>query len=171
MATQNKQRTTQAHGIYDKGTLLVNSVFKRQANIALVLVVALITLVLGWWVAIAPQLLDKPKAGSVIAYYENDYQRYAVDELTRTDRLEQWSCLHELWRLESNWRPAALNKSSHAYGIAQLKPTTWKLVGFKQSEDGYTQVDAGLKYIGRHYGNGSGNICRAYAHHLANGWY
>jgi hypothetical protein len=146
----------------------MNGVFKRHANIALVLVVALITLLLNWWVNIAPELTEKTKAGTVIAYYENDYQRYAVDELTRTNRIEQWACLHELWRLESNWRPAALNKSSYAYGIAQLKPETWKLVGFKQTEDGYTQVDAGLAYIQRHYG---GNICRAHAAHLSQGWY
>jgi hypothetical protein len=146
----------------------MSEVFKRQANIALVLVVSLTTLVLGWWVNNAPNQTDTQKAGTVIAYYDNDYQRYAVDELTRTNRLEQWSCLHELWQLESNWRPKALNKSSHAYGIAQLKPTTWGLVSFKQTDDGYTQVLAGLKYIERHYG---GNICRAYAAHLAQGWY
>jgi hypothetical protein len=147
----------------------MREVFKRQANIALVLVVSLVTLLLAWWMSTVPQLLDsKPKAGTVIAYYDNDYERYAVDELTRTNRLEQWSCLHELWQLESNWRPTALNKDSHAYGIAQLKPVTWVLVKFKQTSDGYTQVDAGLAYIQRHYG---GNICGAYAAHLAQGWY
>ena len=110
-----------------------------------------------------------PPHGKVIAYYQNDYQRYAVDKLIEQDKLEQYSCLYELWTLESNWRPLALNKSSKAMGIAQLLPRTWKLIEVKPTINGYEQVDAGLKYIDRHYGKGG--ICRAYAHHLAEGWY
>lgn len=109
-----------------------------------------------------------PLAGQVIAYYTNDYQRYAIEELTKDGRLQQWSCLHDLWVRESNWRPEALNKSSKALGIAQLMPVTWGLVGHKPTADGYAQVDAGLAYIERKYG---GNICKAYASSLSRGWY
>ena len=115
------------------------------------------------------QQFVSPPHGKVVAYYQNDYQRYAVDKLIEHDDLEQYSCLYELWTLESNWRPEALNKSSKAMGIAQLMPNTWKIIKVKPTINGYLQVDAGLKYIDRHYGKGG--ICRAYAHHLAKGWY
>jgi hypothetical protein len=130
--------------------------------------VVIITLVF----AFAPRtkvFVHQPQ-GQVIAYYTNDYQRYAIDELTKQNKLEQYPCLYELWQRESNWRPAALNKSSHALGIAQLLPNTWKILNVKPTKDGFKQVLVGLRYIDRHYGK-TGGICRAYAHHLAMGWY
>jgi len=84
--------------------------------------------------------------------------------------LEQYPCLFELWIEESNWRPKARNKSSGALGIAQLMPDTWININVKPTLNGYAQVDAGLAYIERKYGK-KGAICRAYAHHLAVGWY
>ena len=113
--------------------------------------------------------LVKPPHGRVIAYYQNDYQRYAIDKLVESDMLEQYPCLYELWTRESNWRPKALNKSSKALGIAQLMPATWVNIKVKPTKDGMKQVDAGLRYIKHRYGNKG--ICRAYAHHLAKGWY
>ena len=107
-------------------------------------------------------------AGEVVAYYENEYQRYAVDMLIQMDKLEQWSCLYTLWTKESIWRTRALNKKSGAYGIAQFMPVTWKLVGFKRTDDGFIQVEAGLAYIQRKYG---GNICKALGSNLSRGWY
>jgi hypothetical protein len=115
------------------------------------------------------QQFVSPPQGKVIAYYHNDYQRYAIDQLTKQDNLEQYPCLYELWTKESLWNPKSLNKSSKALGIAQLLPSTWKLIKVKPTINGYEQVDAGLKYIDRHYGKG--NICKAYAHHLAKNWY
>lgn len=111
----------------------------------------------------------QPK-GKIIAYYNNDYQRYAIDKLTNLDMIEQYPCLFELWTEESNWRPKARNKSSGALGIAQLMPETWKNINMKPTLDGYKQVDAGLAYIERRYGK-NGGICRAWAHHLAKNWY
>ena len=110
-----------------------------------------------------------PPYGKVIAYYQNDYQRYAIDKLVESDMLEQYPCLYELWTRESNWRPKALNKRSKALGIAQLMPATWVNIKVKPTKDGYKQVDAGLRYLKHRYGNKG--ICRAYAHHLAKGWY
>ena len=112
-----------------------------------------------------------PPYGKVIAYYQNDYQRYAIEQLTKKDKLEQWSCLYELWTRESNWRPKAKNKTSSAMGIPQLLDGTWKNIGLKPTWDGMKQVDAGLKYLEHRYGNTRNNICKAYAHHLAKGWY
>ena len=108
--------------------------------------------------------------GTVVAYYKNDYQRYAIDKLVEMNRLEEYPCLYELWVEESNWRPEALNKSSKALGIAQLKPSTWINLNIKPTHDGYKQIDAGLIYINQHYGK-TNSICKAYAHHLAMNWY
>jgi membrane-bound lytic murein transglycosylase MltF len=112
----------------------------------------------------------KPPHGKVIAYYQNDYQRYAIDKLIEQDNLEQYPCLYELWMRESNLRPEAKNKKSSAMGIPQLLNSTWKNIGVKPTWDGKKQVEAGLKYLDRRYGK-TGGICRAYAHHLAKGWY
>lgn len=111
-----------------------------------------------------------PPKSEVIAYYNNDYQKYAIGQLVKQNKLEQYPCLFELWMRESNWRPAAVNKRSKASGIAQLQPSTWKLLKLQPTKDGFKQVDAGLKYLDRHYGTTRG-ICKAYAHHLALGWY
>lgn len=119
-------------------------------------------------VSVTPSVKDGDVAGTVIAFYENDYQRYAVELLTQMDKLEQWSCLYTLWTRESNWNPRSLNRKSGAYGIAQFMPETWKLVGFKRTSDGFIQVEAGLAYIQRKYG---GNICKALGSNLSRGWY
>lgn len=118
-------------------------------------------------VPVAP--LDRGRvAGQVIAYYENEYQQHAVNLLTRKGKIEQWPCLYLLWTRESNWNPRSLNSESGAYGIAQFMPETWKLVGFKRTSNGFTQVEAGLAYIKRKYG---GNICKALGSNLSRGWY
>lgn len=131
------------------------------------------TIIIGLLIAFKPiaQITEvvHPNKGVVVAYYQNDYQRFAIDELIKRDNLEQYPCLFELWTKESNWRPAALNKSSKASGIAQLMPKTWVNIEVKPTTDGKKQVSAGLKYIEHRYGKNG--ICRAYAHHLAKGWY
>lgn len=111
-----------------------------------------------------------PPKSEVIAYYNNDYQRYAIGQLIKQNKLEQYPCLFELWTRESNWRPNAKNKRSGATGIAQLLPATWVNIKVKPTKNGFKQIDAGLKYIDRRYGTTRG-ICKAYAHHLARGWY
>jgi len=115
------------------------------------------------------QQLVSPPHGKVIAYYQNDYQRFAIEELAKRDNIEQYPCLHELWTKESNWRPKVKNKESTAMGIPQLLNSTWKNIGLKPTWNGYKQVSAGLKYLDHRYGKKG--VCRAYAHHLAKGWY
>jgi len=115
------------------------------------------------------QQLVSPPHGKVIAYYQNDYQRFAIEELAKRDNIEQYPCLYELWTKESNWRPKAKNKESTAMGIPQLLKGTWNNIGLKPTWNGYKQVSAGLKYLDHRYGKKG--VCRAYAHHLAKGWY
>ena len=79
----------------------------------------------------------KQPQGRVVAYYNNDYQRYAVDKLIQLDMLEHYPCLFELWTKESNWRPKARNKSSGALGIAQLMPETWVNIKTEPTLNGY----------------------------------
>lgn len=110
----------------------------------------------------------KHSAGMVVAYYDNDYQRYAVEKLMERNKIQEWYCLWSLWTKESNWRPKARNKASGALGIGQLLPRTYRNLNIKHSTNGYRQVDAGLLYIDHHWG---GSICRAYAHQLARGYY
>jgi hypothetical protein len=128
--------------------------------------------ILGIFIAFNPrvQIITHPPKGELIAYYNNEYQRHAIQLLTEQNKLEQYPCLYELWMKESNWRPKALNKSSKAMGIAQFMPQTWVNVKVKPTWDGKEQVRAGLLYIDRRYGK-TGGICRAYAHHLAKNWY
>jgi hypothetical protein len=142
-------------------------VYKRL--VAMFLIVVLSLAIDNYFFDKLPSPVQKQPTGKVIAYYNNDYQRYAVDKLIQMDMLEQYPCLFELWTKESNWRPKARNKSSGALGIAQLMPATWVNIDTKPTLNGYKQVDAGLVYIERKYGKKG--ICKAYAHHLAKNWY
>ena len=72
---------------------------------------------------------------------------------------KQYRCLVTLWRLESNWSYTAKNKKSSAYGIPQLLKMT--------ETNPYKQIDLGLKYIAKRYGN----PCAALDHHKKVGHY
>ena len=72
---------------------------------------------------------------------------------------KQYRCLVTLWRLESNWSSTAKNKKSSAYGIPQLLKMT--------ETNPYKQIDLGLKYIAKRYGN----PCIALDHHKKAGHY
>ena len=72
---------------------------------------------------------------------------------------KQYRCLVVLWRLESQWNPKAKNPKSSAYGIPQLLKMT--------ERNPYKQIDLGLKYIAKRYGN----PCIALDHHKKVGHY
>jgi hypothetical protein len=110
----------------------------------------------------------KAQRGTVVAYYDNDYQKYAVEQLIKRQQIQEWYCLWSLWTKESNWNPKSRNHQSKAYGIPQIEPYILNLMHYKQSSNGYTQVLYGLAYIDRRY---SGSPCKAYASSLARGWY
>ena len=72
---------------------------------------------------------------------------------------KQYRCLVILWRSESQWNPKANNPKSSAYGIPQL-------LKMKETNP-YKQIDLGLKYIAKRYGN----PCAALDHHKKVGHY
>ena len=72
---------------------------------------------------------------------------------------KEYRCLVVLWRSESQWNPKAKNPKSSAYGIPQL-------LKMKETNP-YKQIDLGLKYIVKRYGN----PCKALDHHKKVGHY
>ena len=72
---------------------------------------------------------------------------------------KQYRCLVELWDRESHWNPKADNPKSTAYGIPQLLRMT--------STNPYRQIELGIKYITKRYGNS----CVALARHNRVGHY
>ena len=72
---------------------------------------------------------------------------------------KSYRCLVILWRSESQWNPKAKNPKSSAYGIPQLLKMT--------ERNPYKQIDLGLKYIAKRYGN----PCKALDHHKKVGHY
>jgi hypothetical protein len=72
---------------------------------------------------------------------------------------KSYRCLVVLWRMESQWSPTAKNPKSSAYGIPQLLKMT--------ERNPYKQIDLGLKYIAKRYGN----PCKALDHHKKVGHY
>ena len=71
----------------------------------------------------------------------------------------QFTCLVELWRRESNWRPLAKNRKSTAFGIAQMLTET--------SRDPFIQIRHGADYIKARYGH----PCNALAFSNLHGYY
>ena len=41
------------------------------------------------------QMVAHPPQGTLVAYYTNDYQRFAVEQLIKQDKIEQYPCLYE----------------------------------------------------------------------------
>ena len=72
---------------------------------------------------------------------------------------KQYRCLVELWDRESHWNPKADNPKSSAYGIPQLLKM--------RTTNPYRQIELGLKYITKRYGNS----CVALARHKRVGSY
>jgi hypothetical protein len=101
-----------------------------------------------------------PKAAQTTAY--NMMPSFGFSQKT------QWTCLLNIWTLESNWIYDAENPTSGAYGIPQAFP------GYKMASAGAdwltnptTQIKWGLGYIKTYYGN----PCVAYNFDVANGGY
>lgn len=80
----------------------------------------------------------------------------------------QYSCLNSLWTKESNWRVAADNPSSSAYGIPQALPgSKMRSAGADWRTNPVTQITWGLGYIADRYGT----PCSAWSHSRSHNWY
>ena len=91
--------------------------------------------------------------------YDPNVESYKLYAHMKLGNDKFYRCLVTLWRLESNWSPTAKNKKSSAYGIPQLLKMT--------ETNPYKQIDLGLKYIAKRYGN----PCIALDHHKKVGHY
>jgi len=111
----------------------------------------------GVLVAIGISLCIMPNAGGSIPKQYVSYKEYALHSLGYN--YKQYKCLAILYGKESAWNPKAAN-GSH-YGIPQGR-SIWL-----RDQDGYTQIQWGLKYIGNRYGE----PCIALNHWKAKGWH
>ena len=111
----------------------------------------------GVLVAIGIALCIMPNAGGSIPKQYVSYKEYALHSLDYN--YKQYKCLAILYGKESAWNPKAAN-GSH-YGIPQGR-SVWL-----RDQDGYTQIQWGLKYIGNRYGE----PCIALNHWKAKGWH
>ena len=111
----------------------------------------------GVLVAIGISLCYMPIAGGSIPKQYISYKEYAYYALGYN--LKEYKCLSILYGKESAWNPRAVN-GSH-YGIPQGKSEWLK------DQDGYTQIQWGLDYIGNRYGE----PCIALAHFKRKGWH
>ncbi len=111
----------------------------------------------GVLVAIGIALCFMPDAGGSKPMQYVSYKEYALHSLGYN--LKEYKCLTILYGKESAWNPKARN-GSH-YGIPQGR-SVWL-----RDQDGYTQIQWGLKYIGHRYGE----PCIALNHWKAKGWH
>ncbi|CAB4149381.1 hypothetical protein UFOVP540_20 [uncultured Caudovirales phage] len=111
----------------------------------------------GVLVAIGIALCFPTGAGSTNSKEYIDYKTYSLYLLDFN--YKEYKCLTILYGKESAWNPLAKN-GSH-YGIPQGK-SEW----LKQ-QDGWTQVQWGLDYIGNRYGE----PCIALDHWSKYGWH
>ena len=96
---------------------------------------------------------------TVASAYDPNVESYKLYAHMKLGNDKQYRCLVTLWRLESNWSFTAKNKKSSAFGIPQLLKMT--------ERNPYKQIDLGLKYIAKRYGN----PCLALDHHKKVGHY
>ena len=111
----------------------------------------------GVLVAIGIVLFSSPNAGSTKPKEYIDYKTYALYLLDFN--YKEHGCLLKLYGKESAWNPLASN-GSH-YGIPQGRSDWLK------NQDGWTQVQWGLDYIGHRYGE----PCIALDHWSKYGWH
>lgn len=141
---------TYTNGFDSDGTLTAQSLSKAHRD-------PLRRVGRGVLVAIGIALCIMPNAGGSIPKQYVTYKEYALHSLGYN--YKQYKCLAILYGKESAWNPKAAN-GSH-YGIPQGR-SVWL-----RDQDGYTQIQWGLKYIGNRYGE----PCIALDHWKAKGWH
>ena len=66
---------------------------------------------------------------------------------------EHLASFEQLMNHESGYNPSAQNPKSSAFGMFQFMDRTWASYGCTKTEEVDTQIDCGLKYIEKRYGN------------------
>ena len=99
-----------------------------------------------------------PTYAYAVSTYSQDRWKLYLHMKVVSDK--QYLCINRLWYLESRWNNRADNRTSTAYGIAQVLGT--------KTNDPYKQIDLGLKYLKHRY---KSDGCKALNHHYKNGWY
>lgn len=93
-------------------------------------------------------------------------QKYAQGLLNKYGWGNQWNALNKLVTQESSWNPNAVNKSSGAWGLAQILPSAHPDIK-SGSLNGQQQLDWMFNYIKNRYGSPD----NAWAFHTRNNWY
>jgi len=109
-----------------------------------------------YWGVLCSSVMNLSPAMGVDSNNINQYKLYAHSRIIDA---KQYLCLEQLYTKESNWNPAARN-GSH-FGIPQLKNAKVR------SQDAYTQIDWGLRYIKSRYLT----PCKAWSFFKANGYH
>ena len=96
-----------------------------------------------------------------------DLQEYARGRLAQLGFNDpgEWQALQQLWQKESGWNPNAVNRSSGAFGIAQILPSAHPTA--KRNMSAQEQIEWGLNYIRNRYGAPS----KAWQHSQRTNWY
>lgn len=93
-----------------------------------------------------------------------EYARSRLAQLGFNDPGE-FQALQQLWQKESGWNPNAVNRSSGAFGIAQILPSAHPTANRNMSAQ--EQIEWGLNYIKNRYGSPS----KAWQHSQKTNWY
>lgn len=108
-----------------------------------------------YWGVLCSSVMNLSPAMGVELSNTNQYKLYAHSKIIDA---KEYRCVELLWTRESNWNPAARN-GSH-YGIPQLRNSKVR------SQDAYTQIDWGLRYLKTRYKT----PCKAWEFFKANGY-
>lgn len=105
-------------------------------------------------------------SGGATSAPSGDIQSYAQQQLAKNGWGNQWDAFNRLVTQESSWNPNAVNKSSGAWGLAQILPSAHRDIR-PGSLNANQQIDWMLNYIKGRYGNPN----NAWSFHLKNNWY
>jgi len=114
-------------------------------------------------------------AGRILEPGVSTKHEWTKAEVKRTTKLiwntseQEWKCLDQLNRHESQWNWKIRNHRGGAYGIPQaLPPTKYNVISTDWKTNPITQVVWQKKYIESRY---SGKPCYAWHHEKKRGWY